>query len=140
MTEETLQPLPIPVPSIDNQAFWEACNRGELVIQHCPRCDVLRHPPRPMCPGCRGRGLGWKKVSGLGTVYSYTVTHQAIHPSLRGRVPWTVIMVDLDEGVRMISHIVDCPAEDVRIGMRVEVVFEEVEAGVTLPYFCPAAD
>jgi uncharacterized OB-fold protein len=93
-----------------------------------------------MCPGCRGRGLGWKKVSGLGTVYSYTVTHQAIHPSLRDRVPWTVIMVDLDEGVRMISHIVDCPAEDVRIGMRVEVVFEEVEAGVTLPYFRPAAD
>ena len=140
MTEETLQPLPIPVPSIDNQAFWEACNRGELVIQHCPRCDVLRHPPRPMCPGCRSKELGWKKVSGLGTVYSYTVTHQAIHPSLRGRVPWTVIMVDLDEGVRMISHIVDCPAEDVRIRMRVEVVFEEVEAGVTLPYFRPAAD
>ena len=84
--------------------------------------------------------MGWKKVSGLGTVYSYTVTHQAIHPSLRGRVPWTVIMVDLDEGVRMISHVVDCPAEDVRIGMRVEVVFEEVEAGVTLPYFRPAAD
>ena len=140
MTEETLQPLPIPVPSIDNQAFWEACNRGELVIQHCPRCDVLRHPPRPMCPGCRSKELGWKKVSGLGTVYSYTVTHQAIHPSLRGRVPWTVIMVDLDEGVRMISHIVDCSAEDVRIGMRVEVVFEEVEAGVTLPYFRPAAD
>ena len=139
MTEETLQPLPIPVPSIDNQAFWEACNRGELVIQHCPRCDALRHPPRPMCPGCRSKELGWKKVSGLGTVYSYTVTHQAIHPSLRGRVPWTVIMVDLDEGVRMISHIVDCPAEDVRIGMRVEVVFEEVEAGVTLPYFRPAA-
>ena len=140
MTEETLQPLPIPVPSIDNHAFWDACNRGELVIQHCSRCDVLRHPPRPMCPGCRGKELGWKKVSGVGTVYSYTVTHQAIHPSLRGRVPWTVIMVDLDEGVRMISHIVDCFAEDVRIGMRVEVVFEEVEAGVTLPYFRPAAD
>ena len=65
-----------------------------------------------MCPGCRSKELGWKKVSGLGTVYSYTVTHQAIHPSLRGRVPWTVIMVDLDEGVRMISHIVDCPAEE----------------------------
>ena len=140
MTEETLQPLPIPVPSIDNRVFWEACNRGELVIQHCPKCDALRHPPRPMCPGCRSKELGWKKVSGLGTVYSYTVTHQAIHPSLRGRVPWTVIMVDLDEGVRMISHIVDCPAEDVRIRMRVEVVFEEVEAGVTLPYFRPAAD
>ena len=93
-----------------------------------------------MCPGCRSKELGWKKVSGLGTVYSYTVTHQAIHPSLRGRVPWTVIIVDLDEGVRMISHIVDCHAEDVRIGMRVEVVFEEVEAGVTLPYFRPAAD
>ena len=138
MTEETLQPLPIPVPSIDNQAFWEACNRGELVIQHCPRCDVLRHPPRPMCPGCRSKELGWKKVSGLGTVYSYTVTHQAIHPSLRGRVPWTVIMVDLDEGVRMISHIVDCNAEEVHIGMRVQVVFEEAEAGITLPYFRPA--
>ena len=140
MTEETLQPLPIPVPSIDNQAFWEACNRGEVVIQHCARCDVLRHPPRPMCPGCRSKELGWKKVSGLGTVYSYTVTHQAIHPSLRGRVPWTVIMVDLDEGVRMISHIVDCNAGDVHIGMRVQVIFEEVEAGVTLPYFRPAID
>ena len=135
MPEQT--PLPLPVPSLDNQEFWEACNRKDLVIQHCPRCDTLRHPPRPMCPGCRKGDLDWKKVSGLGTIYSYTITHQAIHPALRDRVPWTVIMVDLDEGVRMISHLTDSSVENVRIGMRVEVVFEEVEAGVTLPYFRP---
>ncbi len=131
-------PLPLPVPTLDNQEFWEACNRQELVIQHCPRCDTFRHPPRPLCPGCRQGDLGWKKVSGLGAIYSYTITHQAIHPALKDRVPWNVIMVDLDEGVRMISHLADCPTEDVRIGMRVQVVFEEVEAGVTLPYFRPA--
>ena len=130
-------PLPLPVPTIDNQEFWDACNRKELVIQHCPRCDVFRHPPRPLCPGCRKGNLGWKQVSGLGTIYSYTITHQAIHPALKDRVPWAVIMVDLDEGVRMISHLVYCPVEDIRIGMRVEVLFEEVEAGVTLPYFHP---
>ena len=137
MPENT--PLPLPVPTIDNQAFWEACNRQELIIQHCPRCDTLRHPPRPLCPRCRQGNLGWKQVSGLGTIYSYTITHQAIHPALKDRVPWNVIMVDLDEGVRMISHLVDCPTENIRIGMRVQVVFEEVEVGVTLPYFCPAA-
>lgn len=136
MPENT--PLPLPVPTIDNQEFWEACNRRELALQRCPRCDVFRHPPRPLCPACRQGNLEWKKVSGLGSIYSYTITHQAIHPALKGRVPWNVIMVDLVEGVRMISHLVDSPPEGIHIGMRVEVAFEEVEAGVTLPYFRPA--
>ena len=138
MSMTTGASLPVPVPTPDNQGFWEACSRHELVIQRCPQCDTLRHPPRPVCSTCHSDDIDWKRVSGLGTIYTYSITHQAVHPALRDRVPWNVIMVDLDEGVRMFSHLVDCPEEKVSIGLRVEVTFEDVGEGISLPYFRPA--
>ncbi len=130
--------LPLPVPNPDNQGFWDACRRHELVVQRCSGCRALRHPPRPGCPKCRSTESEWHRVSGRGTIYTYTITHQAIHPALKGRVPWTVVLVDLEEGVRMVSHLVDSSTEQVRIGMPVEVTFEDVNEEVSLPYFRPS--
>ena len=131
-------PLPLPVPNPDNQGFWEACKRHELVIQQCSRCKTFRHPPRPTCYKCHCSEYGWQRVSGSGTVYTYTVTHQPVHPALADKVPWTVVIVELKEGIRMVSHLVDCPPDQVRIGMPVEVTFEDVTEDVSLPYFRPA--
>ena len=130
-------PLPFPVPTPDNHGFWEACKRHELVIQTCSECHALRHPPRPICPQCHSGKLRWKPVTGMGTLYTYTITHQAIHSALQGRIPWTVIIVELDEGVRMISHLVDCPEEKLRVGLRVVVTFEDINEDISLPYFRP---
>ncbi|MFQ5874385.1 MAG: Zn-ribbon domain-containing OB-fold protein [Dehalococcoidia bacterium] len=131
-------PLPLPVPSPDSQGFWDACKRHELVIQRCSKCRAYRYPPRPMCFDCNATNWEWAKASGRGTIYTYTITYQPVHPALDGRVPWTVITVELEEGVRMVSNLVDCPPEKVQIGMPVSVTFEDVNEEVTLPRFRPA--
>jgi uncharacterized OB-fold protein len=119
--------------------FWAAAARHELVVQRCASCGALRHYPRPMCPDCHGTDHAWQPLSGRGTVYTFTVSHQAFHPAWRDRVPVAIATIELEEGVRMVS---DLPAEDVdrvRIGMPVEVFFDDVvtESGraVTLPRF-----
>ncbi|MEX1021585.1 MAG: zinc ribbon domain-containing protein, partial [Dehalococcoidia bacterium] len=100
-------PFPAPVPSEDNQPFWDALGRGELVVQRCPSCGVLQHPPRPMCPECGSFERGWATMTGRGTVFSYVVTHQAIHPSYEGYTPYATVIVELEEGPRLTSNLVD---------------------------------
>lgn len=128
-----LDPSPLTAP------FWAAAERHELVVQQCASCGALRHYPQPMCPDCQSTDHGWQQLSGRGTVYTFTVSHQAFHPAWRELVPVAIATIELDEGVRMLS---DLPAEDVdrvHIGMPVEVFFDEVvtESGraVTLPRF-----
>jgi hypothetical protein len=131
--------LPLPVPSPDNQPFWDALNEGELRIQRCTGCGTLRHPPRPMCAHCRSFDTEWVVVSGRGTVFSYTVTHQPIHPALVDRVPFATVLVELEEGPRLTTNLVDVPPEEIAIGMPVEVVFQRASDEITLPLFRRAA-
>jgi uncharacterized OB-fold protein len=94
----------------------------------------LRYPPRPTCPQCGATEIEWQKLSGRGRVFTYAVSHQAIHPALEGRVPLTTLVVELDEGIRMTSNLVEgSPA--IEIGTPVEVVFEKVTDEITLPRF-----
>ncbi|MBI2887590.1 MAG: Zn-ribbon domain-containing OB-fold protein [Chloroflexi bacterium] len=130
--------FPTPLVTPDTAPFWKGCQAGQLLLQRCAACGALRYPPRPMCPQCTSKETGWVPASGRGTVYSYTVTHQALHPSLADKVPHLVILVELEEGVRITSNIVDCPPDQVRIGMPVEVVFHQVNPELTLPKFRPA--
>jgi hypothetical protein len=126
--------LPLPVPDEDSAPFWEYCRNGELRAQRCTACGRLRYPPRPTCPQCGSIGVEWQPLSGRGKVYTYAVSHQAIHPALEGRVPWTTIIVELDEGLRMTSNLIEgSPA--IEIGTPVEVVFEAVNDEITLPRF-----
>lgn len=128
-----------PLPRIDEESkgFWEACERGELYVQQCGDCELLRHYPRALCPDCLSSRITWKRCSGSGTVYTFTVVYQNQAPGFRGRVPYVLAYVELAEGLRMLTNIVGCAADSVRIGMAVEVRFEDVGHGVSLPMFAP---
>lgn len=129
-----------PLPRIDEESkgYWEACQRHELVLQRCGACGALRHYPRALCPRCLSDAVEWVRAGGRGTVYSFTVTHQNQAPGFRDALPYVLAYVELEEGVRLLTNIVDCPPDAVRIGLPVEVVFEDVTATVTLPKFRPA--
>jgi uncharacterized OB-fold protein len=126
--------LPLPVPDEDTQPFWDYCREGELRAQRCTACGRLRYPPRPTCPQCGSTELEWQRLSGRGKVYTYAISHQAVHPALNGRVPFTTLIVELDEGLRMTSNLVE-DSPPVEIGTPVEVVFERVTDEITLPRF-----
>ena len=126
---------PLPMPTMDSTGFWEGCKRHELVIQRCTDCGKYRHYPQPMCPDCHSLSWEWAKVSGKGKIYTYTICHRAFHPGWADEVPYAVVTVGLDEGVRMASNMVDVDPEELEIGMPVEVVFEDVTEETTLPKF-----
>lgn len=129
-----------PLPRIDEESkgFWEACQRRELVLQRCGQCRRLRHYPRALCPTCLSDAVEWVRASGRGTVYTFTVTHQNQAPGFRDALPYVLAYVELEEGPRVLTNIVDCAPDAVRIGMPVEVVFEDATAAVTLAKFRPS--
>ena len=126
---------PIPAPTIhpDNEGFWEGVKRQELVLQRCQGCGTWSHPPRPMCPKCRSSEREWAPASGRGTVHSWVTYRDSPHPGFQA--PYSVVLVELEEGVRMVSNLVDVKPEAVTIGMPVEVVFDRVTDEVLLPKF-----
>jgi hypothetical protein len=126
-----------PLPRIDEESkgFWEACVRHELYVQRCRACRSLRYYPRALCPACLSDDTEWVRCCGRGTVYTFTVTHQNQAPGFRDELPYVLAYVELDEGVRLLTNIVGCSPEDVRIGMPVEVLFDDVTAESTLPKF-----
>ena len=134
-----------PLPEIRDgtKAFWEGCKRHELLVQRCSECGAYRHPPQPMCHKCNSLSVEWVKITGKGTVYSYTVVHtpSGLTPGFEKDLPLPVVLVELPDAgkVRMVSNLVECKPGDVEIGMPVEVVFDDVTAEITLPKFKPAA-
>ena len=127
--------LPPPAPDEEAEPFFEALRQGRLVIQRCTSCGALGHPPRALCSKCRSTDFDWQDASGQGEVYSYVVTHQAVHPALAGHTPLATVEVALAEGPRIVSNLVDVPPEEIEIGMAVEAVFEDIGDGVVLPLF-----
>ncbi|MDP6605332.1 MAG: Zn-ribbon domain-containing OB-fold protein [Dehalococcoidia bacterium] len=127
--------LPLPVPDEESAPFWEYCRNGELRVQRCGQCGAFRHPPRAMCRDCGSMESEWAAVSGRGTVYSYAVTHQPVHPAFVDLVPHAAVLIELEEGVRLTSNVVDCAPDEIEIGMAVEVAFEQVNEEITLPKF-----
>lgn len=130
---------PLPTKSRDGATFWKATRRHQLVTQHCPDCDKHQFPPRRLCVHCGGRRVDWRQVSGKGEIYSFTIVHRAPEPSFSPEVPYVVAVVDLAEGGRMMTNIVGCRTDEVRVGMPVSATFEEVTDEVTLVKFRPAA-
>jgi uncharacterized OB-fold protein len=124
---------PDPIVTEDSAAFWDAASESRLVAQRCAECQRLRHPPRPMCPYCGSLAVELTELSGHGVVYSYAVVH---HPQHRAfEYPVVVVLVDLDEGVRLLSNLTDVPTADLRIGMPVEVHFVPTVGGMAVPQF-----
>ena len=138
MTTEYNKPLPIPINPQLTAPFWEGARRGELVLPRCRTCSTVFFYPRELCPECLSSDLDWVTASGRGRVYSYTIVHQPAHPTFRADSPYVYAIVQLDEGVRMVSNIVDCPHDELAINMPVAAVFDAVTPETTLVKFRPA--
>jgi uncharacterized OB-fold protein len=130
---------PLPRPSEDSAPYWEAAHRGELRMQQCVDCGHIRFPPSLLCPRCLSEKAEWARLSGRGTVFSWIVVHQSQYPAFNTDTPYNVAIVELDEGPRLHTNLVECSNEQIHIGMRVEVVFDRVNDQVTLPKFRPCA-
>lgn len=122
----------------DNRHYWTGGEHSELRVLRCQQCGYWIHPPSPVCPECLSKDVQPEATSGTGTVATYTVNHQPWYPGLDP--PYVVAMVELDDQptVRITTNIVGCAVEDVRIGLPVQVVFEQYD-DVWLPFFQPAA-
>jgi uncharacterized protein len=125
----------------DDVAFWAALRDGELRIQRCASCGVVRHPPRPVCARCGSTERGWETVSGAGEVWSFTIVHPPTLPAFADRTPYGAVVVRLDEGVFLVSNVIDCAVGDLAVGMRVELALTRIAADqsaggdLVLPYF-----
>ena len=120
----------------DNQWWWDALEEGKFLIQKCASCGVLRHPPRPMCGECQSLEWGTIETSGAGSIHSYVVIH---HPPVPGyEYPLVCALIDLDEGTRFVSNVIDCDPQEVHIGMKVQAAIEPVDDELKLPLFRPA--
>lgn len=130
-------PAPTPPVSAETRAFWEATTRGELQVTRCRTCEEWTWYPRGFCPHCGGLEVDWVPVSGRGTVYSWTVVRRGGLGDYRGAEPYVLAYVELAEGVRMMTNIVDVDESALAIGLEVEVVFHPTEGEAALPRFTP---
>lgn len=129
-------PRPRPAINRDNAFFFEGAAEHRLLIQRCTSCGTLRHPPGPMCPACHTTEWDTVESSGRGTVHSYVVNHYPQVPSFE--YPLIVALVDLEEGTRLVSNLVDVEPDAVEIGMAVAVQWLDAGGDLTLPVFAPA--
>ncbi|MGH3756802.1 Zn-ribbon domain-containing OB-fold protein [Actinophytocola sp.] len=132
---------PLPVPSDLTRPFWDALRERRLVLQHCPACGGYQHAPKLRCTTCRSTELVWREVAGTGRVHSHTTVHRPPSPAFADAVPYVVAIVELDgTGVRMLSNVVGVPPDDVYIGQKVRVVFDDVADEFTVFRFEPAEE
>ena len=123
--------IPAPKPNPETTAYWEAAAQGKLLIKHCRNCDRLHFYPRTLCPFCFSDRTEWQEAKGRGTIYTYTVMR-------REKVPYAIGYVTLDEGVTMMTNIVDCPFDAIKVGQAVKVVFKPSDGGPPVPMCTPA--
>jgi uncharacterized OB-fold protein len=128
---------PLPQVTPEMKPFWDAARRHELVVQRCTGCGAQRFPARDICSRCLSREAGWVPVSGRGEVFSWAVMHQVYHPGFAADVPYAVVVIELEEGARLVSNLVGCPPGASRAGLPVEVMFDDVTPETTLPKFRP---
>jgi uncharacterized OB-fold protein len=130
---------PTPKPTPETQHFWDGTRAGELRLQRCAECQHAYFPPRPFCPKCSSRSVRVFKATGRGRLLSYVI-NQRPHPAWDG--PYSIAIVELDEGPRMMSNIVGCPQtpEALVLDMPLMVTFEQVSEEIALPLFKPVGD
>ena len=129
---------PIPDITADTRPYWDGLADKRLMLQRCADCGRLRHYPRPVCDACWSMQVEWVQASCEGTVYSWTVTHHPCHPGFMEELPFTLITVDLAEGVRLNAQARGLPPDALRIGMPVRIGFEKATEEFSLPVVLPA--
>ena len=127
---------PVPETQPWSEKFWEGTKQGKLLIQFCNDCNTYIFYPRKFCPECWSGNLDWKEASGKAKIYTFSTAYSMVEPKFMDGLPYTIAYVDLDEGVRMMTRIVECKPEEITFDMNVEVVFHE-QNGFFLPYFRP---
>jgi len=128
---------PIPRPSTTTRPFWDGLNERKVQIQRCDGCDSWVFYPRTRCPSCLSDLLIWREVSGRGVLYTYTLARQPTAPHFADETPQQLAVVELDEGVRMTSTLVNVEPSDIVIGMRLQPYFDQVTDDVTLLRYQP---
>ena len=123
--------IPAPAVTPETRPVWDAVAEGRLLIKECTSCGQPHYYPRSLCPFCGSDRTEWREASGKGTIYSFSVMRRA-------PVPYAIAYVTLEEGVTMMTNIVDCDLEAIRIGQEVRVVFRPSDGGPPLPMFAPA--
>ena len=129
--------IPRPLPELEGltKDFYGHCKRRELRFQRCGDCGAWRHVPREMCAECGSWSWEWAPSSGRGRVFTWTVVARALHPAFQDACPYAPVVSEMEEGVRILSEVADCPPDELEIDMPVEVIFEDVTERVTLPKF-----
>lgn len=128
---------PLPYIHDETKPFWDRTKKHELWIQHCKDCERFYFYPRSFCPHCLSYNVEWTRATGKGKIYSFTVAHRPASPEFQPDIPYNITLVELEEGVRLMSNIVECDNEDLQIDLPVEVVFDDVTPEITLPKFKP---
>ncbi len=123
--------IPAPEPNPETKAFWDAATQGKLLIKKCRACGEAHYYPRTLCPFCGSDATEWLTAAGTGTLYSYSVMRRA-------EIPYAIAYVTLDEGVSMMTNLVDCNFDTLEIGQRMKVVFSPTDGGPPVPTFTPA--
>lgn len=126
----TQRTFPAPQPNPETKAFWDAAAQGKFQLKHCRACGQAHYYPRALCPFCDNDSTEWVTAAGAGTIYSYSVMRRA-------EVPFAIAYVTLDEGVTMLTNLVGCDFDALRIGQRVRVVFTPTDGGPPVPTFTP---
>jgi len=127
-----------PRPSELTLPFWNATREHKLLVQWCHDCDAGIHYPRVICPRCLGSDLGWRTATGDATVHAVSVQYSPGNPLMADRVPYAVALVDLPEGIRLMTNIVTDTPESIRVGDHVRIAWEPLSDGRNLPVFAPA--
>ena len=137
---------PVPVPDEASAPFFAGALAGRLMLLRCRACGTfmsptayLRVPVRPRCVRCFSADIGWDSSSGRATLYSFAIMHQLYDEAFAAELPYNIAVVETEEGVRLTSQVLDCPNEQLEIGMALEVVFEQLSETVAIPKFRPAA-
>jgi uncharacterized protein len=131
-------PAIAPAVTTETQAFWDAAAEGRLLLPRCEACGTVIWYPRLLCPSCRSDDIGWFEAAGTGTVYSFTVVRKGQGPFAEA-APYVLAYVELDEGPRLMTNIVDCDVESMEVGQQVTVVFADTGKGTALPRFRPVS-
>lgn len=126
----------VPQPDELTAPYWAAAREHRLVIQRCA-CGRLSHPPVASCPDCHSSTFTWETMSGRGSVYAFTWVNHSVHPVSAGQTPYIVVLVELEEGPRILTNLRDCSVEDVHVGLEVQVRFEDLTDEIGLPQFAP---
>ena len=128
---------PIPMPDQDSFEFWEGCKRHRLLIQMCMDCKNYQFYPRAFCRQCMSENIHWTESSGRGVIHTFTVIRHHTNKDFAKEVPYVVAVVDLDEGIRMMSNVIGIDPGEVSVGMKVIVDFEDIDEEISLYKFRP---